>query len=323
MPPGTYDLVLTHAPAATVGGGDDSVADGVLRDRLAAGLDAGAGGVFAACGTGEFHALDEDEHALVVRTAVDVAGGSVPVFAGVGGPLPIAQRLAARAEEAGADGLLVLPPYLVRGTQAGLVAYVDRLVAATSLPVILYHRDNAQFAPATAAELSRHPQVIGLKDGLGDLDVMHRIVRAVRVQQSAADFQFFNGLPTAELFAPAYRGIGVDLYSSAVFAFAPEIAMAFYQALERSDTAEVESLVDVFYAPFVRLRHRREGYAISLIKAGLRLRGVDVGSVRPPLSDPLAEDVEQLRRITEAGLARVGASEWVLSPGTSAKAGVS
>ncbi|MDA8438837.1 MAG: 5-dehydro-4-deoxyglucarate dehydratase [Propionibacterium sp.] len=293
-------------------GDDGSVADDVMRTRLVAGLECGAGGVFAACGTGEFHALDEDEHGLVVRSAVEVVAGRVPVFAGVGGPLPFARRIAARAEAEGADGLLVLPPYLVRGTQAGLVAYVHELLDATSLPVILYHRDNAQFTPATATELSRHPQVVGLKDGAGDVDVMHRIVRAVRAEQGPQEFQFFNGLPTAELYAPAYRGIGVALYSSAVFAFAPEIAMAFYDALEAGDTDTVEGLVDVFYAPFVRLRHRREGYAISLIKAGLRLRGVPVGSVRPPLSDPSADDLDRLRAITEAGLERVGAPRWAL-----------
>ena len=293
-------------------GADGSVATTVFRERLEAGLDAGAGGVFAACGTGEFHALGEDEHASVVRAAAESARGRVPVYAGVGGPLPFARRLAARAEAAGADGLLVLPPYLVRGTQSGLMAYVQELLGATSLPVILYNRDNARFAPATACELSRHPQVVGLKDGSGDVDVMHRIVRAVRAERSEQQFQFFNGLPTAELYAPAYRGIGVQLYSSAVFAFAPEIASAFYDALQAGDTAAVGNLVDVFYAPLVQLRHRREGYAISLIKAGLRLRGVDVGPVRPPLSDPPAEDLDRLRQLIEAGLDHVGARQWNL-----------
>lgn len=86
--------------------------------------------------------------------------------------------------------------------------------------MIFYQRGTARLTEATAAEIAALPQVVGLKDGIGDIERMHRIVRAVRSLPGGADFQFFNGLPTAEMTAPAYHGIGVELYSSAVFAFA-------------------------------------------------------------------------------------------------------
>ncbi|MFD0392121.1 dihydrodipicolinate synthase family protein [Streptomyces nogalater] len=116
-----------------------------------------------------------------------------------------------------------MPPYLVAGPPAGLVAYEREVAAAGSLPVIVYQRGTARFDVATAVDVARLPRVVGLKDGTGDLDPLARIVTAVRADPATGgrDFRFFNGMPTAEGTQLAYRGIGVELYSSAVFCFAP------------------------------------------------------------------------------------------------------
>jgi 5-dehydro-4-deoxyglucarate dehydratase len=277
----------------------------VLAEHLRTGLDAGAGGVFAACGTGEFHALEPREYAQVVRTAVTVTDGRVPVYAGTGGPLPVARQFARAAEESGADGLLLLPPYLVQAPAAGLVAYTRAVAAATGLPLIVYNRGNARFDVPSAVELARLPQVVGLKDGVGDLELLSRIVVAVRaaLQESGKPFQFFNGLPTAEATVPAYRGIGVELYSSAVFCFAPEISIAFHRAVTKGDAHLVEQFLAEFFHPLIALREQVPGYAVSLVKAAVRQRGLDVGGVRPPLVDPSPEHLAELRRVTDAGLA--------------------
>ncbi len=272
------------------------------------GVGAGPGAVFAAGGTGEFHALAPHEHRIVVATAVEATAGRVPVFAGAGGPLPVAVEHARAASEVGADGILLLPPYLVETPGAGLVAYCGAVAAATDLPVIVYHRGNALFDPRTAARLVDIPTVIGLKDGVGDLDLLTRIMAAVRTAlgSSGRTFQFFNGLPTAELTAPAYAGLGVRLYSSAVFSFAPQISHAFFQALNSGDTESVGRLLDDFFVPLVALRRRVPGYAVSLVKAAARLQGQEVGGVRPPLVDPSGDDLDELRRIVDAGLALTG-----------------
>lgn len=273
-----------------------------FRAHVADGIEAGAAAVFACCGTGEFHALAPGEFAAAVAAAVAESGGRVPVVAGVGYGTALALDYARRAEEAGADGLLAMPPYLVLADQEGLSRHYTALAAGTSLPVVVYQRDNAVLEPRTVVELARVEGVIGLKDGLGDLDLMQRVVSAVRADSPGREFLYFNGLPTAELTAPAYRGIGVRLYSSAVFCFAPEIALAFHRALESGDGATVERLLDGFFRPFVELRNRGRGYAVSLVKAGVRLRGCRVGEVRPPLSEPAAEDVAELSRLIESGL---------------------
>ncbi|MFC9961217.1 5-dehydro-4-deoxyglucarate dehydratase [Streptomyces nigra] len=284
----------------TAFGPDGSVDLDTYRTHVRRGVEDGAAAVFACCGTGEFHALTPEEFQACVRAAVEAAEGRVPVVAGTGYGTALAVRYAALAEEAGADGLLAMPPYLVVAGQEGLLRHYRTLAASTALPVIVYQRDNAVLTPDTVVELARTDGIIGLKDGLGDLDLMQRTVSAVRTEASG-DFLYFNGLPTAEQTQLAYRALGVTLYSSAVFCFAPEIALAFYRALHNGDEDTAGRLLDGFYRPFVELRAQGPGYAVALVKAGVRLRGLDVGEVRPPLHEPAEDHLKQLAQLIERG----------------------
>ena len=284
--------------------GDGEVDVTELAAHVRRGVDAGAGGVFVACGTGEFSALEQDEYSGVVRAAVEAVAGLVPVFAGAGGPARTARRFADRAKDAGANGILLLPPYLTEASGRGLVDYV-RAATREDLPTIVYNRANARFDEDSALLVARLPQVIGFKDGAGDLDLMVRIVRAVRDKGNDPSFLFFNGMPTAEVTQRAYRAIGVPLYSSAAFAFAPPVALAYYDALERDDQDTLAALETAFYHPLARLRAKGAGYAVSLIKAGVELAGYSSGGVRPPLTEVTPPHREELASILAAGLAAV------------------
>jgi len=281
--------------------GDGEVDLAELSAHIKRGVDAGAGGVFVACGTGEFSALEPDEYGAVVATAVEAIAGRVPVFAGAGGPVRTARRFADQAQAAGADGILLLPPYLTEASGVGLVDYV-RAATREDLPTVVYNRANARFTEDSAVAVARLPQVIGFKDGAGDLDLMIRIVRAVGDAGTNEPFFFFNGMPTAEVTQRAYRAIGVPLYSSAAFAFAPRVALAYYDALADDDQETLGSLERVFYHPLARLRAKGTGYAVSLIKAGVELVGYSSGGVRPPLTEVTPQHREELARILEAGL---------------------
>jgi len=294
----TFDGVLFFPVTPFTGSG--AVDLDLLARHIAKGVDAGPGGVFIACGTGEFHALEPQEFGDVVRTAVEVVAGRVPVYAGAGGSVAQAKAFATAAKANGADGLLLLPPYLVEVPAAGLIAYTREVAAATDLPVIVYNRNNARYNEASAIEAAKIPNVIGFKDGTGDLDQVARIVRAV-TSNVDKDFLFFNGLPTAETTQQAYRAIGVPLYSSATFAFAPDLALAFYNALESGNDALVNSLSEAFFHPLVRLRDTVPGYAVSLVKAGVAMEGIPAGPVRPPLIMPTPADLTQLESIIAAG----------------------
>ena len=281
---------------------DGTIDHELLAQHVGRGVDSGAGGVFPACGTGEFHALSAGEAASVVRTAVSAVAGRVPVIAGAGGTLGHAIEVAKAASDAGADGLLVLPPYMVSGTQAGLISYVEQIAAAAELPVIAYHRGIAQYSVDMMRRLAQNPRVVGFKDGTGDIGDAQLIVRAV-AEAGRDDFAFFNGLLTAELTQAAYRGIGIPLYSSAAFAMIPEVANAYYRAYVGGDETRRLELLDGFYRPLVALRDETPGFGVSLIKTGLRLQGMPVGSVRAPLVDPTPDQERRLAEILDAGRA--------------------
>ncbi|GAA4730977.1 5-dehydro-4-deoxyglucarate dehydratase [Phytohabitans rumicis] len=284
---------------------DDRVNLEVFAEHVERQIAAGPAGLFVACGTGEFSALSVPEYHDVVGTAVRVAAGRLPVFAGAGGGPRVAREFAAAAAVAGADGLLLLPPYLVTSTAQGLVNHIRYVAAGAPLPLVVYQRANAVLTPAAAVQLLDIDQVVGIKDGRGDVDAMLRLVTAIRASghPRAEDFGFLNGLPTAEMSVAAYEAIGVDSYSSAVLCFAPDIATAFYRAYRAGDRRTTNALLAEFYLPLVELRDRVPGYAVALVKAGARLSGLDVGPVRPPLVDTTPAHEEALAAILARGRA--------------------
>src|SRR5437660_12896235 len=130
-----------------------------FRQHVLDGVNGGAAAVFACCGTGEFLALDLDEYEAAVTAAVEVCAGRVPVFAGTGYGTSLAVRMTEMARRAGADGVLVLPPYLARPGQAGLLRHYEQISDSTDLALILYQRDNAVFEPPTVARLAARPNI--------------------------------------------------------------------------------------------------------------------------------------------------------------------
>lgn len=253
--------------------------------------------LFACGGTGEFFSLNLAEYRALVAAAVEEAHGTLPVIAGAGYGTPLAIEFVRVAEEVGADGVLVLPPYLLQSEQEGLFQHYRAIAAATRLGTVVYQRDNAIFSPSTVARLAQIPNVIGLKDGYGDMERLGRIRLAL-----GDEFLLMNGMPTAELTALAFAGLGIYAYSSAVFNFVPEISLEFYNALREANSERVHNLLEGFYMPFAELRDRRRGYAISLIKAGVSVRSKPAGPARPPLVNPSDSEIEELKAIIERGL---------------------
>ncbi len=180
---------------------------------------------------------------------------------------------------------------------------MEHIAARTQLPLIVYQRGQVAFTADSLRRIAALPTVIGLKDGHSDLDRLQRLTLA-----APEGFLFFNGAATAEIQARAYATVGVPAYSSAVHAFAPEIATAFFTALRAGDEQTLERLLRDFYVPLVELRDRAPGYAVSLVKAAARLRGRWVGPVRAPLTDPSAADLADLRSLLITGLDLVGAA---------------
>ncbi|MDE3738094.1 MULTISPECIES: 5-dehydro-4-deoxyglucarate dehydratase [Pseudomonas] len=256
----------------------------------------GASALFAAGGTGEFFSLAPDEYSAVIKTAVDTCAGSVPILAGVGGPTRQAIQYAQEAERLGAKGLLLLPHYLTEASQEGVAAHVEQVCKSVNIGVVVYNRNVCRLTPALLEQLAeRCPNLIGYKDGLGDIELM------VAIRRRLGDrFSYLGGLPTAEVYAAAYKALGVPVYSSAVFNFIPKTAMDFYNAIARDDHETVGKLIDDFFLPYLEIRNRRAGYAVSIVKAGARIAGYDAGPVRAPLTDLLPDEYERLAALIDA-----------------------
>ncbi|PXA90462.1 5-dehydro-4-deoxyglucarate dehydratase [Caulobacter sp. D4A] len=251
------------------------------REHCAWMLDHELAGLFAAGGTGEFFSLRPDEVGQVVRAAVAETAGKIPVIAGCGYGTAIAVDLARDAQAAGADGLLLLPPYLTNATQEGLGAHIEAVCKATDLGVIVYNRDNAIINEDTLEKLcDRNPNLVGFKDGVGDLELMMRVYARMGDRLT-----YIGGLPTAETFALPYLEMGVTTYSSAIFNFLPDWALAFYKAVRARDRETVMTGLRDFVLPYIALRNRGKGYAVSIVKAGMKAVGRDAGPVRQPLTD--------------------------------------
>lgn len=256
----------------------------------------GATALFAAGGTGEFFSLTFDDYTQVIATAVDALRGKVPLLAGVGGPTRAAIAFAQEAQRLGAAGVLLLPHYLTEASPEGIAAHVEQVCKSVRIGVIFYSRANSRLPADTLAALAeRCPNLMGFKDGIGDIEAM------VRVRRTLGDrLSYLGGLPTAEVYAAAYKALGVPVYSSAVFNFVPKTAMEFYRAVAADDHATIGRLLDAFFLPLLEIRGRRAGYAVSMIKAGARIVGRDAGPVRTPLTDLQQDEYDRLATLVRS-----------------------
>jgi 5-dehydro-4-deoxyglucarate dehydratase len=275
-------------------------ADGIFdplayRENIAWVCSHGAAGLFAAGGTGEFFSLTEDEVSQVVKIAVEEVGGRFPLLAPCGYGTEMAKNLARNAEAAGADGVLLMPPYLTECERDGIAAHVEAVCRSTGLGVIYYSRANATIDDVTLAQLcERCPNLVGFKDGVGDVEMMTRIFTRIGDRLT-----YLGGLPTAETFALPYLELGVNTYSSAIYNFLPKFALDFYSAVRSRNRAAVSTALRDFVLPYIAIRRRRKGYAVSIVKAGMRLVGRDCGPVRAPLTDLTPPEMDELAALID------------------------
>ena len=250
----------------------------------------GASALFAAGGTGEFFSLTGDEYPGIIKTAVDTCRGKVPIIAGAGGSTRFAIQCAQEAERAGAHGILLLPHYLTEAGQEGLIAHVEAVCKSVKFGVIVYNRNVCKLTPESLAILAeRCPNLIGFKDGIGDIELMSSIY-----MKMGDRFAYLGGLPTAEVYAAAYKALGTPVYSSAVFNFIPKTAMDFYHAVAADDMVTQHRLLREFFMPYLAIRNKMKGYAVSIVKAGAKIVGHDAGPVRAPLTDLKPAEMEEL-----------------------------
>jgi 5-dehydro-4-deoxyglucarate dehydratase len=245
----------------------------------------------AAGGTGEVYSLTPAEIEDVVRATVQAAAGRMPVVAGTGFNGPLGADIARRVEKAGADCVLVLPPYYTNAPFEGQIAYYQEIGAATGLPLMVYSRDWAVFTPAMVSRLADQvPTLTFWKDGQGDARKYQRIMHSVGDRLA-----WLGGL--GDDCVPAYFAIGVQAYTSSISNIAPRVSIELAEAGMARDFARLDVLMAKYVHPLYAFRERVKGYEVSAMKAAMEILGMTAGPVRPPLCNCTEKDIADLRQL--------------------------
>ena len=180
------------------------------------------------CGTtGEPPTLTDSEKSQVVRFVAKQVNGRIPVIAGTGSNCTAtAAENSRRAEDMGADGVLVVTPYYNKCTQGGLVEHYRAVASATSLPVIAYNvpgRTGVNLLPATAARLTEVKGIVGIKEASGNITQVIETSKAIE----GSDITLYSGDDAAALpiFAVGGKGL-ISVASNAVPAAIKELTDA-------------------------------------------------------------------------------------------------
>jgi 5-dehydro-4-deoxyglucarate dehydratase len=264
--------------------------DGLARnvDEMAA---HGFCAIVAAGGTGELYSMSVDEIGRVIETTVSAVGKRMPVVAGTGFNVPLGIEIARRAAKAGADCLLILPPYYVSAPETGLFEYYVAIGKATDLPAMVYSRDWAIFTPQMVAKLAdRLPNLVAWKDGQGDIRRYQRIMSF-----NGDRLAWFGGL--GDDCVAGYFAIGVQAYTSSISNIAPALSLALADAGLQQDFARLNDLLQRYVHPLYAIRDRAKGYEVAVMKAAMGIIGLPAGPVRPPLMSCRPEDLEDIRTL--------------------------
>jgi len=261
---------------------DEAVDHGALADLVTWTVEEGVDGVLPCGTTGEFASLTAEERAAVIETTVEAAGGRVPVIAGAAGTTVAAvHRHAAAAADAGADGVLVPPPYFhAANAPAGNETFFERVADGIELPVYLYNIPSCASGPLaveTVAALADHDAIHGIKDTGGDFSALERFVT-----RTSAEFRVLQGYDDHFVGAHAMGAAGgINALANVV----PDGYRQLCDALAADDRETARHIQRQVLSPLfdVCLDH---GFAPA-VKAALVARGVlDTATLRPPLVEP-------------------------------------
>ena len=267
---------------------DDRIDEGAARAQMDLILRGGANGVVPLGGTGEYGALAQEERVRMVRICAEAADGRIPVVAGVLDPGYYDALAAGRSfADAGADALMVLTPYYTTPTQKGIRDYFVRFAEESPVPVMIYeipYRTRITIAPEVLHELSRHPNIIGMK--ACNTDMYHFLKIQAGIDESFTVFSGEDTLFPVQMAAGAKGGIVVT--ASAL----PRTWRRLYEACAAGRTHEAlqlhRKLIPLLDMAFAETNP-------GPLKSVLDLVGVHAPRVLQPLVAPAAELRERLR----------------------------
>ena len=247
----------------------------ILEEQIAEGTDA----IVAVGTTGEAATLTEDEHIEVVAHTVKVVNHRIPVIAGTGSNCTAtAIDLSKRAEQAGADGLLLVTPYYNKATQKGLYTHYKAIADAVSIPCILYNvpgRTGMKIEPKTMAELYYNVKnIVGVKEATGDVGSTAELMRLVD-----EDFLLYSGEDGIIVPLLSIGGSGViSVLSNVAPKETAEICKKWFAGDVKGAWEEQKRALPLIHSLFMEVNP-------IPVKAGMNLQGKAVGGMRLPLTE--------------------------------------
>jgi 4-hydroxy-tetrahydrodipicolinate synthase len=272
---------------------DGSLDEPTLRSLVKRQIDAGIDFLVPCGTTGESPTLTREEHLRVVKIAVEIAKGRVPVLAGAGGYNTAEVISMARELEAiGADGLLSVTPYYNKPTQEGLYQHYRAIAAATTLPIILYSvqgRTGINIEPATVKRLAAIENIIGIKEASGSIAQMAQILNIV-----PEDFIVLSGddAITLPLISLGGRGV-ISVVSNEI----PAEMSQLVRAAREGNYDRARELHRRFH-PLMEINFV-ESNPIP-VKAAMAEMGLLEPSWRLPLVPPKAENLARIHGVLES-----------------------
>ncbi len=255
---------------------DGEVDESALRKLVDFQVDAGTDCVSPCGTTGESPTLSHDEHERVIAIVCEQAAGRIKVMAGTGSNSTTeAVRLTRRAQEAGADGALLVAPYYNKPMQEGFLNHYRTIAAAVDLPIVLYNipgRTAKNMEPETICRLGEIPNIVAVKESTGSMDQASQIL-------SGSDMTVLSGDDSLTLPLLALGGSGVV---SVVGNIVPQDVLRLIAAWREGDVAGAQRSHHKLF-PLCR---DMLGLATNPIpiKAAMQLLDRDTGDVRSPLT---------------------------------------
>lgn len=261
----------------------------MLDDQIENGTDA----IFVCCTTGEAPTLEDPEHLECIRFTVEHVAGRVPVIAGTGSNnTDHAIMMTKEAREMGADAVLLVTPYYNKTSQRGLVQHFKAIAQSTTLPCIVYNvpsRTGVNIAPETALELSKIPNMVGIKEASGNISQVAKIARLC-----GDDLYIYSGNDDQIVPVLSLGGKGVvSVLANVAPKVAHDICQLWFDGKPQESMELQLKYLDLCNDLFMDVNP-------IPVKHALNELGYEAGSCRLPLCDMSQEKQEALRNTMKA-----------------------
>lgn len=248
--------------------------------------------------TGECPMLSVEERKRVLEIVLDEARGKVLVIAGCNHTdTRKVIELCQYAEEAGADGVMVSPPYYWRPSEMIIIKHYESIAKSIGLGILIYNNwfaTQVDISVETIIKLAEIKNIIGIKENTPSLAKLYKVVASVGEKISVC-----NG--NGEIHEPSAYIVGVKGFVSGIANFLPQLSVDLYKAEKEGDYAKAKDiylklapLLDLMYGPSASA-----GQYISYIKAAMQMLGLPAGPPRPPLLPLTLEEKQQLKDLLD------------------------